>query len=278
MSKVFLVVSKSFGGKDTFMTELLLDKEFCEENSIEAPPRLTTRKQRAGEIHGDKYYFQSDKEFDEDLKDYKDQIVVEKYDTEYGILRYASILPPEDGPCNFIYTADPEYLDEYKRILGDRLCVIYLAPPNYVLLKRFSERKENSEYTDKKWKEIGRRFMDDMYKFGLKSNYYLGNCHSIINLGEEVYINSIKQSMKSFLENDEPRKECTIFNNSQTFTIPMSNKNSIFKFDNSKVVHYMTIKELLDGDIFIRKDFKINTEKSKCSSLDVITIREVNNN
>ena len=193
MGKVFLVIGKSFSGKDTFINQVLSDREFCEKNNLHRLIRYTTRKPRKGEVHGVDYYFQNDFVYNPET------CVMESYDTEYGKLIYMTDFDDIESDKNYILTADPEYLDEYKRILDDRLCLIYLITPNWVLLKRFANRNENEEYSDNKWQEICRRFFDDNNKFNEYSKEYLKDCYSIINLGEKLCVDGIKTLMDHFI-------------------------------------------------------------------------------
>jgi guanylate kinase len=177
-----MIIGKSFSGKDTLLNKILSDKEFCEKNNLERLVRYTTRKQRPGEVDGVDYHFISDEEF----KNYAgnaDDIVISSYNSEYGLLHYWTDFGKLESGKNYIAVSDVESIEDYKKILGNRLCLIYLLPPDWVLFERFSKRDDNSEYDELKYKEIHRRYIDDLMKFGKKSNTFLANCNSIILVG-----------------------------------------------------------------------------------------------
>ena len=56
-NKVFLVVGKSYSGKNTFLKQILSDKEFCERMNLEHFVPDTTRKPRPDEVDGETYHF-----------------------------------------------------------------------------------------------------------------------------------------------------------------------------------------------------------------------------
>lgn len=180
-SKVFMIIGKSFSGKDTLLNKILSDKEFCEKNNLERLVRYTTRKQRPGEVDGVDYHFISNEEYENSTGNNK--MVVSSYNSEYGLLHYITDFSKLESGKNYIAVSDVESIEDYKKILGNRLCLIYLLPPDWVLFERFSRRDDNSEYDELKYKEIHRRYIDDLMKFGKKSNTFLANCNSIILVG-----------------------------------------------------------------------------------------------
>lgn len=197
-SKVFMIIGKSFSGKDTLLNKILSDKEFCKKNNLERLVRYTTRKQRPGEVDGVDYHFLSDEEF----KNYSgnaDDIVISSYNSEYGLLYYWTDFGKLESGKNYIAVSDVESIEDYKKILGNRLCLIYLLPPDWVLFERFSRRDDNSEYDELKYKEIHRRYIDDLMKFGKKSNTFLANCNSIILVGREYDYDRFKYALSHFV-------------------------------------------------------------------------------
>lgn len=173
-----MIIGKSFSGKDTLLNKILADEEFCKRNKLERLVRYTTRKQRPGEVDGVDYHFISNEEFTK-----TDDMVVSSYNSEFGLLYYITDFSKLESGKNYITVSDIESIEDYKKILGNRLCLIYLLPPDWVLFERFSRRDDNSEYDELKYKEIHRRYIDDLLKFGKKSNTFLANCNSIILVG-----------------------------------------------------------------------------------------------
>ena len=206
MSKVFLIIGKSYSGKDTLLNNILYDKEFCEEYNLERLVRYTTRKKRPNEKDGVDYYFINDNVYKEnyelniDAEDIGSKISITSFNSEFGYLHYITDFSKLDPSKNYIVTGDPDMIESYKKILGDNLCVIFLCPPNWVLFERFGLRNDNSKYSDKKYKEIYRRFIDDLIKFGKKSNQYLANCNCIVQIGKEYSLEMLKENMSKFLD------------------------------------------------------------------------------
>lgn len=190
MSKVFLIIGKSFSGKDYLLNQILNDKEFCEKNNLEKLVLYTTRPKRDGEVEGKDYYFI-------DSFTPNEQLVVNAYETVYGTWYYITDFSKLDDNKNYILAGNPESIERYKNIIGSKnLCIIYLIPPNWKIFERFSQR---TDYGSERYKEIYRRFIDDLKKFGLKSNEYLANVSSIINLGSDLNLKGIKDNIEYFL-------------------------------------------------------------------------------
>ena len=200
MSKVFLVIGKSFSGKDTFLSYILESEVFCERNNLYPLVRYTTRSIRPNEVEGVDYHFINDKYYKKNFKD-NPKAVVTSFKSEFGHLHYITDFSNLDEDKNYILVGDPESIQPFKEILGDDLCVIFLLPPDWVLFERFSNRDDNAKYSDKKYQEIQRRYVDDLIKFS-KANEFLVNVPVIINLGKFVHKLKIKYHMQNFINND----------------------------------------------------------------------------
>lgn len=198
--KVFMIIGKSFSGKDTLMNEILSDKEFCKSNNLEQLVRCTTRKMRPGEVEGKTYYFITDEDYENNYKD-RDDVITTSYDSEFGTLYYITDFSKLEPGKNYITVGDTESIESYKKILGRRLCIVYLMPPDWVLFQRFSKRNDNSEYDDLKYKEIHRRYIDDLQKFNTHSNEYLSESNCIVIAGREYDSNmdDIKKFINQFI-------------------------------------------------------------------------------
>lgn len=243
--KVFMIIGKSFSGKSTLNNLLLSDEKFCK--SIKLNPLIcyTTRLQRPGEIDGKDYFFISDAYYKEHFEN-NDKVIDTVYHSDFGDLHYSIDLSKLEKGKNYIFAnGAPEMIAKFKSILGnENLCVIYLIPPDWTLFQRFSNRDDSNEYSDRKWSEINRRYLDDLIKFG-KSNEFLANCNCIINLGEEVFVDRIKAHMTRLIKQDETAsgflfsKNGNIsFNNAYT---PAINFQSSKSYDN-----------IIQGKIYLR--------------------------
>ena len=200
-SKVFMIIGKSFSGKDTALNNILLDEKFCKENNLYRLVRATTRYPRPYEVEGKDYYFITDKDYKEHYKN-RDDVIISSYASEFGVLDYITDFSRLDPNKNYIVVSDTESIPDYKRILGDRLCIIYLVPPNWEIFRRFSSRDDNSEYSDLKYKEIYRRFIDDTIKFGKHSNEYTANCNCITVIGKDINLELLKETIGQFIHED----------------------------------------------------------------------------
>jgi guanylate kinase len=268
MSKVFLIIGKSYSGKDTLLNQILDDKEFCEKINLERLVLYTTRKPRPNEVDGETYHFINDETcFENDYIDtrftksysvsstrIKNKAVTVSYNQcEFGRLFYVTDFSKLEPGKNYILTAAPEMIKPYKEILGDNLCVIYLCPPNWVLFERFTARNDNTEYSNMKYKEICRRFLDDVIKFS-KTNEFIANTTCIINLGRDVFINAMKDKMEAFLKDV---KTCSILNRNGNHTF--SNK-----YEPSGIYYLYTYNQIVDGNIELcNGDIVLNTEEEQ---------------
>lgn len=254
-ARVFMIIGKSFSGKDTLLNNILNDKEFCERTNLTRLVRYTTRKQRPTEVNGVDYHFITYSEYEERFKDQKD-VIVTMYDSKFGLLHYITDLSNLEDDKNYIVVADPESIKEYKQILGNRLCVIYLITPNWELLKRFGNRDDNEEYADLKYKEIYRRLIDDTIKFGKKSNEFMANCNCIINLGSDVFLDNIKSYINKFVS--EKWYNIGILLNKDGYIIYNNAYNG--SKDNSEYYKLMNGSITLhNGDIYIHAEDELYT-------------------
>lgn len=191
--KIFLIIGKSFSGKSYLLNKILEDKDFCKNNNLERLVEYTTRNPREGEVDGLDYNFVSNEYFETECVN-NPNVVYSKYDTKYGKLYYFLDKSKLNKNKNYIGVSNTEILEKLKnnKSFKNDIKLIYLIPPNYELFSRFSERKENPNYTDNKYKEIYRRFMDDLVKFGLNSNKYVSGIQSLILVGKELYLPYVK--------------------------------------------------------------------------------------
>lgn len=260
MSKVFMIIGKSFSGKDYLLKQIISDHDFCKENNIRQLIRYTTRKHRPTETDGCDYFFISDEYYERDFKN-NDKAIVSSYETVYGTWHYITDFSKLDSDKNYIMVGDPESIEKSKEILGNDLCLIYLVPPNSVIFSRFSNRDDNETYSEK-YKEIYRRFMDDLVKFGEKSNRYIANCNCIINLGKELHENDIKFFIKYFINGDDSDTGIIINNE---FSKTFSAKYNIMNEHGITFSRYYNLIDIMSGQIQLcNGKIHLYTEDEEC--------------
>ena len=253
-SKVFIIIGKSLAGKTTFLNKLLNDKAFCMLYNIHELVRLTTRKPRPNEVDGVDYHFISKKEYLDNYKGRND-VVISVFNSEFGRLYYITDLSKLEEDKNYITVGDPETVVKFRNILGDRLHVIWLMPPDWEIFKRFSQRDDNADYSDKKYKEIHRRYMDDLKKFNQKSNIFISNINCIILLGvTEVNYELFCEIIKGSCYGNQHHIGIILHGNKPP--IPFDTTN------NYPVIVRSFRNELLKGEVpLINGRVTINTEK-----------------
>lgn len=212
---VFLVIGKSFSGKDTLVNTIIRDKEFCESANVERLVRCTTRAMRPGEEEGKEYFYISDKYYEKHYRN-NPNAVTTSFNSKFGFLHYITDFSKLDPDKNYITTGDPDMIKPFKEKLGkNHLCVIYLVTPNWVLMQRWTNRGDNEKYNDKKYQEICRRFMDELVLYGAHSNEFLANTNSIINLSNGFYLPEIKEEMIRFIKG--PKKSIILSNTKMVY-------------------------------------------------------------
>lgn len=177
--KLFLIIGKSCSGKDTLLNSILRDKEFCNVINLHRLVRYTTRAKRSTEVDGKDYHFIDDKEFHKIFYKNRNSIVTSFTMANDVKVHYGTNFSSLDLNKVYITSGDPDKIEDYKKLCD--LCIIYLIPPDYEILHRFSKRNDSSlkDY----WKECNRRYLDDLVKFGTHSNEYIANSNCIICLG-----------------------------------------------------------------------------------------------
>lgn len=259
MSKVFAIIGKSYSGKDTLLNYILNDcKDFCERNNLHKLVRYTTRKMRPNEVEGKDYYFISDDQWEKEFAN-NENVHTAEYYTEFGTWYYTTDFSKLESDKNYITVADILDIPRYKRILGDNLCVIYLIPPNWSIFGRFGKRADNSNYISNRYKEIYRRFMDDLIKFGNMSDVCLSGVTCIINLGQTVMHNTIKMLINGFIEDSVKSSRILNFNN------PLHKVKKIDNGNIADVICYYNYdfkyKDIINGQIdMLNGRLKLYTE------------------
>ena len=251
-SKVFMIIGKSFSGKDTFLNNLLNDKTFCKLYNLHKLVRLTTRKPRPNEVDGKDYHFITDEEY-LSYKD-RDDVSITSFDSKFGKLHYITDFSILDPDKNYITVGDPESISRFSHVLGDNLCLIYLMPPNWEIFRRFGQRDDNTEYSDLKYKEIYRRFVDDTRKFGQRSNEFTANVNCIFILGTDVDFELFDIHVKMFIYGNWNENGVFLHNNDVPIPIKTTNKYPLFNM--------LSLDWALDGQIkLLNGKITVDTEK-----------------
>lgn len=244
--KVFMIIGKSFSGKDTLLDSILADKNFCQKYNLVRLVRYTNRKPRPNEVNGETYNFISNddvNEFKMRQKRKPDMILISSYKSAFKDLYYITDFSDVKMGYNYITVGDIESINQYKKVFGDNLSLIYLLPPDWILFKRFYDREDNLEYADLKYQEIHRRYINDLKKFALYSNEFIANCNCILFLNEKGYYNNAKTYIKKLINNEYKDTGVIVDYEPFVFSTKYKPKN-IFKGLNA-------YEECLNGKIYI---------------------------
>lgn len=234
--KLFLIIGKSCTGKDTLLESILRDKEFCNVINLHKLVRYTTRDRRPTEVDGQDYHFINDKNFHK-MFDKNDNAIVTSFNMVDRKVYYATNFSTIDPNKVYITTGDPDLLSEYGKFCD--LCVIYLIPPDYEIMRRFTKR--NTLSTDY-WKECNRRYLDDLTKFGYGANDFLVDTNCIICVGNVTSCTGRFNQNKFLLY----YMQNFVINNSVSVII--SNKYKPLQIDTNYVPLYeVSIKDVLNG-------------------------------
>ncbi len=128
---MFVIEAPSGTGKGTVIKELLKN-----DNNIKFSVSVTTRAPRVGEVEGVDYYFVSDEQYDEFLKQ---DAFYEWVDSQYGS-RYGTLRSEVDSFINVgqdvLFDMDWAGARQMKEKAGDDVVTIYLLPPSIKELRR----------------------------------------------------------------------------------------------------------------------------------------------
>ena len=273
-SKVFMIIGKSFSGKDTFLNDILDHKEFCEKNNLVKLVRYTTRDQRPNEIEGKDYHFISEKQFHDKFNYdpikciHDESAVVSVYFSIFGKLYYGTDLSELEPDKNYITVGDLESVESYKKILGNRLCIIFLSPPDWVLFDRFSKRDDNSNYINLKYQEIQRRYLDDLKKFSINMNSILCQSNCIISVERNCCLHELKDYINEFINTKWNKLGILI----------TSNSNAILNMNYKCLEEFTACTDVTNGEIIIcngnitiqttDESYTVNNDKSLLAIID----------
>lgn len=188
MGKIFYIMGKSASGKDSLYKKLKEDKEL----ELKEVVLYTTRPMRSGEVNGKNYFFVSDAQADQLVRENK-VIELRAYETVHGIWKYFTADDAQidlHGKNNYIMVGTLESYEKTKQYYGmDALVPLYIWVEDGERLERALQREKLQH--SPKYAELCRRFLADeidfssinLQKCGI-SNYYenanFENCYQLL--------------------------------------------------------------------------------------------------
>ena len=138
---MFVIEAPSGTGKGTVIKEILKN-----DNNIKFSVSVTTRAPRVGEVEGVDYYFVTDEQYDEFLKqDAFYEFVYSQYGSRYGTLR-SEVDSFINVGQDVLFDMDWAGARQMKEKAGDDVVTIYLLPPSIKeLRKRLEGRGTDSQ-------------------------------------------------------------------------------------------------------------------------------------
>lgn len=144
---MFIIEAPSGTGKGTVIKELLKN-----DSNIKFSVSVTTRTPREGEVDGVDYYFVTDEQYNEFLKQ---DAFYEFVDSQYGS-RYGTLRSEVDSFINVgqdvLFDMDWAGARQMRKKAGDDVVTIYLLPPSIKELRRRLEGRgtDSQEVIDKR--------------------------------------------------------------------------------------------------------------------------------
>lgn len=196
MKKIFVIIGKSSTGKDTIFRELLKAKDRL---NIEPYVPYTTRPMRSSEKNGVDYFFVSDFDFCNLIKDNK-MLEHRIYKTVHGIWRYGTVYDKQfDTEKNIIIVLT---LEGYVSLLSsniiqkNNIIPIYIEVEDGVRLTRALEREKKQ--SNPKYEEMCRRFLADSNDFSEENIQNANITTRFENYDFSKCLNEIKDYIISF--------------------------------------------------------------------------------
>ena len=182
MGKIYCIMGKSSTGKDTIYKKLIEDETI----SLKKIIPYTTRPIRAGEQNGVEYFFCTEEQVDELLKQGK-VIELRAYHTVHGIWKYFTV---DDGQVdlkhqNYLMIGTLEAYLKIKDYYGEANVVpVYIEVEDGERLSRALTRERQQD--SPKYEELCRRFLADAKDFSEENLMDAGIKQRFINqsLGE----------------------------------------------------------------------------------------------
>ena len=142
---VLIISSPSGAGKTTICKKLIE-----EVNNLNLSVSVTTRLKRSDEVDGKDYFFRSDKEFDDMVKQEKFLEYAKVFDYSYGTLKSEIDTKITNG-INVIVDIDWQGTRQIEQHIPDDIVKIFILPPSInELEKRLGARATESQDSFKK--------------------------------------------------------------------------------------------------------------------------------
>ena len=142
---VLIISSPSGAGKTTICKKLIE-----EVNNLNLSVSVTTRLKRSDEVDGKDYFFRSDKEFDDMVKQEKFLEYAKVFDYSYGTLKSEIDTKIING-INIIVDVDWQGTRQIEQHIPDDIVKIFILPPSInELEKRLGARATESQDSFKK--------------------------------------------------------------------------------------------------------------------------------
>ena len=179
---VLIISSPSGAGKTTICKKLIE-----EVNNLNLSVSVTTRLKRSDEVDGKDYFFRSDKEFDDMVKQEKFLEYAKVFDYSYGTLKSEIDTKIING-INVIVDIDWQGTRQIEQHLPDDIVKIFILPPSInELEKRLGARATESQDSFKKRMSEARK----------EISHYLEYDFIIINDDIQESVNKIKTILHS---------------------------------------------------------------------------------
>ena len=179
---VLIISSPSGAGKTTICKKLIE-----EVNNLNLSVSVTTRLKRSDEVDGKDYFFRSDKEFDDMVKQEKFLEYAKVFDYSYGTLKSEIDTKIING-INVIVDIDWQGTRQIEQHIPDDIVKIFILPPSIKELeKRLGARATESQDSFKKRMSEARK----------EISHYLEYDFIIINEDIQESVNKIKTILHS---------------------------------------------------------------------------------
>ena len=179
---VLIISSPSGAGKTTICKKLIE-----EVNNLNLSVSVTTRLKRSDEVDGKDYFFRSDKEFDDMVKQEKFLEHAKVFDYSYGTLKSEIDTKIING-INVIVDIDWQGTRQIEQHIPDDIVKIFILPPSInELEKRLGARATESQDSFKKRMSEARK----------EISHYSEYDFIIINEDIQVSVNKIKTILHS---------------------------------------------------------------------------------
>ena len=179
---VLIISSPSGAGKTTICKKLIE-----EVNNLNLSVSVTTRLKRSDEVDGKDYFFRSDKEFDDMVKQEKFLEYAKVFDYSYGTLKSEIDTKIING-INVIVDIDWQGTRQIEQHIPDDIVKIFILPPSInELEKRLGARATESQDSFKKRMSEARK----------EISHYLEYDFIIINDDIQESVNKIKTILHS---------------------------------------------------------------------------------